>query len=107
MQDRAEKLKSLGHDLRHGTLQSSWDSSANLMAEGAGDGVAPGVAKYEAVRATEEELDAFMADYEELLAAADAFERARPTLRTPAPCSGRGPARPAARAPRCPPAPLP
>ena len=78
-----------------------------MAVEGAGDGVAPGVAKYEAVRATEEELDAFMADYEELLAAADAFERARPTLRTPAPCSGRGPARPAARAPRCPRAPLP
>ena len=30
------------------------------------------------VRATEEDLDAFMADHEELLAAADAYERASP-----------------------------
>ena len=35
----------------------------------------PGEEKYEAVRATEEDLDAFMTDHEELLTAADAFER--------------------------------
>ena len=38
----------------------------------------PASTEYDAVRATEEELDAFMADYEELLAAADAFERVLP-----------------------------
>lgn len=35
----------------------------------------PGQTKWEEVRATEEELDAFMADHEQILAAADAFER--------------------------------
>ena len=35
----------------------------------------PGQAKFEEVLATEEELDAFMADHESLLAAADAYER--------------------------------
>lgn len=38
-------------------------------------------AEFEEARANEEELDAFMADHEDLLAAADAYERESQTCR--------------------------